>query len=325
MTSVGLHNVWRARWMSLVTSTAFQLSPALQTRTFVLLGALASSEVDDDLFYQILVAFKTSLAQVTEADTISVVSMLRCICKAIPSLADNSRYIFQVFWLGVALLQCSHVAFHAEACNVMRITLENLEARGLLGKGTLPTTLLDHRTPLDDIASQIDNFLELSFEDNSFSFTLSVVAFKGVRHSGLRSATEALLRTLLRVTLRPITRKDRSSHISLPSDVLGYFLALIPFSSTWSSYKQLLEECGAGSKGSQNGSAEGLAEGTHLPRLSMDYLGINDGNTALLVATFVSVMLTSAQGNDAESEILYTFLADMTSTFPEIVSMMSVS
>ena len=40
--------------MSLVTATAFQQSPAVQTRSFVVLAALAVSEVDDDFFYQIL-------------------------------------------------------------------------------------------------------------------------------------------------------------------------------------------------------------------------------------------------------------------------------
>ena len=44
--------------MSLVTSSAFQLSPAIQTRSFVSLSILATSDVDDDLLYQMLVALK---------------------------------------------------------------------------------------------------------------------------------------------------------------------------------------------------------------------------------------------------------------------------
>ena len=116
--SSGLLNVWRARWMSLVTSSAFQLSPAVQTRAFVSLGILATSDVDDDLLYQMLVAFKTALSQSHESDTTSVVSMLRCIFRVVPALPINSRYLPQIFWLAVALLQSSHMGIYVEAINL---------------------------------------------------------------------------------------------------------------------------------------------------------------------------------------------------------------
>ncbi|KAL7332161.1 hypothetical protein PS15p_204242 [Mucor circinelloides] len=54
--TVDIANMWRARWMGLVTSTAFYFNPAIQPRSFVTLGCLAQDEVDDDLIYQILVA-----------------------------------------------------------------------------------------------------------------------------------------------------------------------------------------------------------------------------------------------------------------------------
>ena len=90
---IALLNVWRARWMSLITSSAFQLSPAVQSRAFVALGVLATSDVDDDLLYQMLVAFKTALSQASETDTTSVVSMLRCITNVVPATNGNSRYL----------------------------------------------------------------------------------------------------------------------------------------------------------------------------------------------------------------------------------------
>ena len=111
----GLLNVWRARWMSLITSSAFQLSPAVQTRAFVSLGVLATSDVDDDLLYQMLVAFKTALSQSSENETTSVVSMLRCIRNVVPALPRYSRYLCQLFWLAVALLQSSHLVLYVEA------------------------------------------------------------------------------------------------------------------------------------------------------------------------------------------------------------------
>jgi hypothetical protein len=62
-------NVWRARWMSLVSSTAFQYSPAVQARAFITLGTLAVSDVDDDLFYQMIVALKKVLSETKQSDT----------------------------------------------------------------------------------------------------------------------------------------------------------------------------------------------------------------------------------------------------------------
>jgi hypothetical protein len=96
--------------MSLVSSTAFQYSPAVQTRAFVTLGTLAISDVDDDLFYQMIVALKKVLSETKQSDTdlCIILSMLKCFAKLVPSLTPGSRFFPQLFWLGVALLQTGH-------------------------------------------------------------------------------------------------------------------------------------------------------------------------------------------------------------------------
>ncbi|KAF8184668.1 hypothetical protein BJ912DRAFT_1144462 [Pholiota molesta] len=71
--NTGLLNVWRARRTSLVTATAVQQSPAVQTRAFVALSGLAAAEVDDDFLYQILVAFKGILSKANESNTTTIV------------------------------------------------------------------------------------------------------------------------------------------------------------------------------------------------------------------------------------------------------------
>jgi len=78
--------------------------PTIQFRAFVVLGELAKAEVDDDFFYQMLVAFRSTLIRTTDS-TISVVSMLRCIRNVVPALQPGSRYLGPIFWLAVALLQ----------------------------------------------------------------------------------------------------------------------------------------------------------------------------------------------------------------------------
>ncbi|KAF8172685.1 hypothetical protein BJ912DRAFT_1148063 [Pholiota molesta] len=69
----GLLNVWRARRTSLVTATAVQQSPAVQTRAFVALSGLAAAEVDDDFLYQILVAFNGTMSKANESNTTTIV------------------------------------------------------------------------------------------------------------------------------------------------------------------------------------------------------------------------------------------------------------
>lgn len=316
----GVLNVWRARWMSLATSTAFQLPTAIQARAFLVLGTLATSDVDDDLVYQMLVAFKTALGQSTETDTIAVVCMLRCICKVVRSLPEGSRYLCQMFWLAVALLQSSYTSVYAEAAELLRATTETLELHGAFDENSMLSVLLEGRTQLEDTVCQLDRLLCLSFE-SSFSFSLASIIFKGVRHSHLKSSAEIVLRSLLSVAVRCGKKSPEVAPYVLSPDALGYFVALIPFSTTRESYIRLLQDC----------RAEGFAptarpshDNDFVPRVDVDMLPITDSTAALLVASFALAMLTTAQGDDAETEMLYNILLDVSIAYPDLLSMMFV-
>jgi neurofibromin 1 len=313
--SRGLLNIWRARWMSLATSTAFQLPAATQSRAFLVLGTLATSDVDDDLVYQMLVAFKNALGQSTESDTMAVVCMLRCICKVVPSLTEGSRYLCQIFWLAVALLQSSYTAFYSDAAELMRATVETLEKHGAFEGSSIPNVLLDGRVSLEDTVCQLDHLLCLSFE-SSFSFTLAAIIFKGVRHNHLRSSAELVLRSLLSVTARCNNQTEDGSASGLCPDALGYFIALLPFCTTHEAYVQLLQDC----KGEEFLPAPNSCHSRLVPRVSIELLSLTDSTSALLTVSFASTLLTTAQGDDAETEILYNLLADIGVTRPESVS-----
>ncbi|TFK62722.1 hypothetical protein BDN72DRAFT_964371 [Pluteus cervinus] len=317
----GLLNVWRARWMSLVTSTAFQLSPPIQMRSFIALGTLATAEVDDDFLYQILVALRNALSKANETHTLTVVGMLQCLCKLVPALQEGSRYLVSLFWLAVALLQCSHVAFYPEATRLLQATLESMERQDLFRSMAPATLLLDGRSPLEEITSQLDEILKLSFDSN-FSFSLASVIFKGVRHTGLRDCAESVLRCLLQVTVRSYESLHAAPNgfkDTLCADALGYFIALLPLSTTPAQYQKLLQDCKLDEAWFPDA---GLAEGDEsTPRVSPTFLGVNDSTTALLVSSFVGTMLMSAQGDDTETEILYCLLADVANLYPDVVTM----
>lgn len=303
--------------MSLITSMVFQYSPAIQSRGFIALGALATEGVDDDLMYQMLVAFKTALAQSNETDTVSVVCMLRCICRVVPALPENSKYFDQLFWLAVALLQSSHAAFYVQATNLMCATVETSHRHGIFQDASLVEVMLDGREALDETLGQLDRLLGLSF-DASFSFSLASIIFKGLRHSALKGSAEAALRVLLRVTVETTENPEDASDSSIHPDALGYFLALLPLSTSAETFNRLLQDCDLP-------IVVDYDDDDILPRVSLDTLGVVDQNTALLLTSFIAAMLTTAQGDDAETEMMYTLLSDVGVLFPDIVSMACVS
>ncbi|KAJ6515229.1 hypothetical protein C8R45DRAFT_1049017 [Mycena sanguinolenta] len=318
--SRGLLNVWRARWMGLATSSAFQYSPAVQMRSFTTLGTLLTQEADDDYLYQMLVALRTALMQANETDAAIIVTMLRSLAKVVPALPDTSRYFVSLFWLAVTLLESSHVVFYPEASLLLSVTLESMRARGMFQHSSVSSVMLEGRDALDSVLHQFEHFLSISFDTN-FSFALASVVFKGMRASIVKEEAEAVLRTLLGVTMRPHIREGEMNGFrdALSPEALGYFIALLPVSATAVSYRRLLKECNIG-EGSMP-ETSGIDDETGAPRIQMSLLGIDGASTALLTASFIGAVITSAQGNDAETEMLYCMLSDMGEAYPEIVAM----
>lgn len=304
--------------MSLVTSTAFQNIPAIQTRSFVALATLANQDVDDDFLYQILVAFRAALMQADENHSSTVVSMLRCICRIVPILQKSSRYILSLFWLAVSLLQSSYSAYYVEATILLRVSLEAMEGQGMFRDKSVKVVLLEGRLPLEEITEQLDGLLKLSFE-TSFSLTLAAIIFKGMRLRHFKEYAEAALRTLLQVTVRSESDTD-ALRSSLSTSVLGYFLALLSVSTTLESYRALLRECEIEDLWRTDASCPENEQQSFVPRVTPMFLKIEDYETALLVATFAGTMLLTAQGDDAETEMLYSLLADLGYSYPEAVS-----
>jgi hypothetical protein len=302
--------------MSLVIATAFQQSPAIQTRSFVSLAALAVSQVDDDILYQIMVAFKSALGRANESNTAPITSMLRCMCKIIP-IIDTSRYIGVLFWLAVSLLQGSHASYYAEASSLLQVTLKTMEEQGLFKHNSVQSVLLEAREPLEPVTSQLDDMLKLSFE-SSFSFSLAAIIFKGLRHSTLKGSAEAALRTLLQVTVA--TYDPNVSLDLITEETLGYFIALLPVSTTPKTFHRLLKESKLDIVQSVDVAIPDDDDNGCAPCVTAELLNIHDSTTALLVASFVGSILSTAQGDDAEAEILYGLLASISVMYPDAIS-----
>lgn len=308
--------------MGLLTATAFQLSPSIQPRAFVIMGTLASSDVDDDLLYQMLVALRSAMKAADESDTQCVVSMIHCVCSVVPSLPESSRYVGSLFWMAVALLQSSHAPFYEAATGLLCACLRTLSAQGAFKERGFTETLLDARLPLEEISRQLDQLLNLSFE-NDFSFSLAAVIFKGIRRSQFRDSAIEALQCLLSTAIAtlPVPQSDAEDATVHP-EVLGYFLALLSVSTTPQAYQQLLQDAAVGSAWSPKRDVFGRLEddADQVPRVSFDMLGCTDPTVALLSLSFISTILSSAQLDDAEAQMLFHLLKDASLTYPDNVS-----
>lgn len=320
--SVGLSNIWQARWMSLLIANAFQLSPSIQPRASILLGTLATRDMDDDLLYQMLVSLSNNLRasnEKNETETTGVVNMTRCIANVLPGLPAKSRYLQQVFWLAVAFVQSSHVGLFQEATRLLCASVETLHRQGIYDDQGFVNSMLEARLPIEEISIQLDQLLEISFETD-FSLSLAAVLFKGIRRPQLRPFAVNALRGLIKaVTQTAIASTEYKVLNCVHPDALGYFLALLPVSTTPALYQQLLAEA------CLPPDPEMKHTENFVPHIPFGLLGCTNTNMALLVTSSVGSMLSTAQGDDFESQILYNVLADAALLFPEAIYITYVS
>ncbi|KAG9100039.1 Ras GTPase activating protein ira2, partial [Ceratobasidium sp. 370] len=322
--SVGLANTWRGRWMSLLTSTAFQLSAYVQSRAFVILGRLLeipTTDVDDDLFYQMLVAFQTALATANEEDPTALLSMLRSISKAVVRLPPESRYLSQVSWIAIAIIQSGYAALFSEAAALLEATLLSLEKYKAFERQTVTSCLKRFRSePLDEIYLQLDELHSLSYaSEATFSFSLASIVARGLRLSPTCSAAASLLRTLLRISRDAQGPPPPGPRGALHIDRIGYFMALLPQATSSSDYAQLLELAGLDPDWLPPADVDDLERSGAPPEVDLRLFGEMSNETVLLISSFAVTMINCSQ-SELERQILFGLVAEAVMAYPEIVA-----
>lgn len=304
--------------MSLATSSAFQLAPYTQARAFVVVGSLSSVSVDDDLLYQILVAFRLALTNARENNMLVVISMIRCIHKLASGLPQESRGLPSLVWLAIALIQSSFSSLYAESARLLQQALEILYRDGPYSKLDIVSVFRNTRYSLENISSQIDRVVGLSFETD-FSMALATTVFKGLRYPPTSAAAKELLYTLLRIGTSSLAIDESTTFQPVSSTVIGYFLALLPVCTTRRSFAELVLLGGATPDWLELMDSE-LDEHFRIP---FGIFGVRDNNTALLVITFIIGMLNSAD-SEMEKEIMFALLADASVEFPGVIAIACV-
>ncbi|CAE6451306.1 unnamed protein product [Rhizoctonia solani] len=321
--SIGLANTWRGRWMGLLTSTAFQLSPYVQSRAFVVLGRLLeipNTDLDDDLFYQMLVAFQSALGAANEDDPAPLLSMLRCLSKAVARLPAESRYLAQIAWIAIALIQSGYAALFSEAAGLLEATLLALEKHSVFAQRTITACLKEYRSEaLDEIYQQLDELHSLSYtSEATFSFSLASIISRGLRLAPTCAPAVSLLKTLLRIS-RDAKVPSPGPRDTLHTDRIGYFLALLSQATTSTDYAQLLELAGLDPDWLPPADADDLEKSGAPPEIDIRLFGEMSNETVLLVSSFAVTMINCSQ-SEVERQILFGLVSEAVMVYPEIVA-----
>ncbi|SNX82669.1 related to Neurofibromin [Melanopsichium pennsylvanicum] len=317
--NVDAANSWRARLASLVTSTAFQYNPIIQSRAFVLLGCLAQGEIDDDLLYQILVSLRGSISEwASTSSDMPMVSIVTCLSKVVKILPTRSRYLPQMFWLGIATVQCGHVPLFKAGVELMHSTVESIWERGIPASegNDLITYLLDARFEFRELACKLDDETGVDFDIN-FSFGMAALLVKGLRHPCTKDVTTKLMQSMLHHcgVDGQGERRSRSGRIS--ERQLGFFVGLLPTATRPEEFGQLLSLAGV-----ESGVCEAAIEARRSGYKGLqEYLDVLNNRIALLLVTLVTSLLQHAE-SDAERLMLYVFLNEAAREVPAIVSIL---
>lgn len=282
------------------------------------MGMICPEGVDEDLFYQLIVAFGPAIGRIEAGDDRVAVNLLRCIQKMTPGLVRTAQGAPYILWIAVSLIHAGKVSVFSEAAILLSTLLDALTSIPEYHGRPLVEIFAHGRDTdaIDDKVKQIDDAVGLSFDAPNFSISMANALFRGMRRSETVSATQQLLHLLVRLSASADRRSNRNGHSgALSINVLGFFLALLPTCATETALRDLLQAAGG------NTSWASAAEGDPAhPRLDFDALGVKEEDTAVLVVTFLIGVLETAEA-EQEQELLYHLLAQASQAFPNAIAL----
>ncbi|KZV87339.1 hypothetical protein EXIGLDRAFT_723780 [Exidia glandulosa HHB12029] len=311
--------------MSLVVSTAFQISPYIQSRALTVLGILSHSDLDDDLLYQVLVALQKALRMGDKVEALHIVSTIRCLTNVVPGLPPSSRYLPQLFWIPVILLQTSDTIVFKESLRLLGAVVRTLQGHQLLAENDgLANYMLTTRDSFADVISQVEQMQGVNF-DVSFTFSLTALIYRGIHVASMREAAQSTLRTLLRATTwsSPVHDEPRTS---VDPDAVAYFIALLFCGTpTEEEAAELLHDAGLSVEQLPalplRLRTRGRDGRLHLLR-STEMLGLTDKAKAALFAVSLVLMMEATSSPTLVQQVnIIQFLTDVGQSFAEYAMM----
>ncbi len=244
-----------------------------------------------------------------------MISILACLSKVVRILPRRSRYLPQMFWLGICMVQFGHPLIFKASVELLHSALKTIWARELPAEAgqSLSSFLLDARSDFRDASCRLDDEAGVDF-DIDFGFAMAALLVKGLRDPDTVEITKDTLHALLRFT---IVDKERSHEAKIAPEHLGFFVALLPTTIKAEDFGQLLELARMPTGVIQEAVATREAGKWSI----YSFFDAIDNKKALLVITLIASLLETAMTDD-ELLLLYTFLADATLSMPAIVSIL---
>ncbi|KAF3935966.1 Neurofibromin [Dactylella cylindrospora] len=239
--SVDMANIWRARWMSLVASTAFQNNPAIQPRAFAVMGCLAREDVDDDLLYQVLVALRSALARfVEQGDAEMLVSIITSLTKMANNLPPSSRYLHQMFWLAMSLIRVGPPSLFNCSAGLLQAVLRVIASSDEFKGGRIANVLMQGRLTVDDAANAVDELFGISFEEEHFAYSVCFCIVKGLSDPTTRAATLRTFTTFLEVITANLPEFQKNE---MHSSYIPFLSCLVSRASNTDDWKDIAWLC----------------------------------------------------------------------------------
>lgn len=279
------------------------------------MGYLGREEIDDDILYQILVALRGALAIFNDSDPHLVTSIMMCLKNVVESLPSDSRYLPQLFWVSVALVEINIGPTFAMAVELLTAVLRALDSNGFFAGESMVDVLLAAREPIADTACQLDKLCGVNFETH-FSFAVAGIMMKGLRYSDIKDTIYRGLHTFLDIERKQYTRDGLSEENTIiEAPTLGYVTGLLPLVAKNETIKELLRVAGLTETDLDSHTLSGRAYAG-----IFDKFDIPDNDTALLLISLLATMLNAAD-NESERLFIYGLLSEAAVTIPEVFAL----
>lgn len=213
---------WHLRWQKLARRSAFFYNPALQTRSFLMLGVI-SSHASSHVITRTLKVMEETVSQ-HEDDVPLLESIVLCLTRLIPLLEHNTKLVHNLFWVAVGVMELGEPTLYAAALNLLEGCIKTFVSNGELEQQMLVDVVHSTREALLWPLNQLDREVGISF-DSDFNFALSALLFKGFSHplSTIRTYTQELLTTLFF-----LHSPQNSDALQITENNLAYLTALFP-------------------------------------------------------------------------------------------------
>jgi len=182
----------------------------------------------------------------------------------------------------------------------------------------------------EKMVREFENHIHLSFSRGFATFSIAYLLFKGTGPSQTKEITRTTLISFMKQFAAATPRTDLDTYLDtedrpIHPEVIGFFLALLPYIAEERDLKTLMKAADAGEKwcGSEDETRADPRDRSFVtpPRIPLAVFGEVSAQTALLMGSFISMMLKDRRPDGITSTMLFSLMADLSGPYPDIVQL----